>query len=143
MTVYSVPGLKYCWTETIDGRFIREYITEAGVILDEAKALVYGSREKEYSHPMDDFQRVGRLWAALLGLPEITPEQVALCLGALKMSRLVGNPGHHDSIVDWAGYAATYERVRERRSAELPLEAISTLIGNDRTLGGNGHADTV
>lgn len=84
-------------------------------ILDEAKGLVYLHRFTDYGHPFDDFSRTGRLWAALLGLPEITPEQVALMLGALKMSRLVNHPTHHDSNVDWAGYAATYERVLERR----------------------------
>lgn len=95
-------------------------------ILDEAKALVYGDREANYGHPRKDFSRVGRGWAIILddwvpGTP-IPPETVALMMGWLKMSRLIGNPTHHDSNVDWAGYAGTYERVIER--------------------GGNGHAAT-
>jgi len=91
-------------------------------ILDEAKALVYGDRQAAYGHPFDDFTRTGRLWAAILGLPEITPEKVALMMGALKMSRLCSNPGHHDSNVDWAGFAATYARVRERRQASRDMD---------------------
>lgn len=83
-------------------------------ILDEAKALVYGDREANYGHPVKDFTRIGRGWAAILDLPEIPPEKVALMMGWLKMSRLIGNPGHRDSNVDWAGYAATFERVIEK-----------------------------
>ncbi len=84
-------------------------------ILQEAQRLVYGPRQATYGHPFDDFSRIGRVWAAVLGLPEVTPEQVALCMAGLKLCRLVGEPGHHDSIVDIAGYAGTYELVRSRR----------------------------
>jgi hypothetical protein len=41
----------------------------------------------------------------ILGKHNITPEQVALCMVAVKLSRLVETPGHYDSYVDICGYA--------------------------------------
>lgn len=84
-------------------------------ILEEAQRLVYGPRQASYGHPFDDFSRTGRLWGAILGIEDISPEKVALCMAALKASRLVESPSHHDSQVDLAGYAGTYALVRERR----------------------------
>lgn len=85
-------------------------------VLEEAQRLVYGSREESYGHPFDDFTRAGKIWAAVLGLPEVTPEQVALCMVGLKISRECHRPGR-DNRVDGPGYFATLDRVVERRSA--------------------------
>ena len=46
-------------------------------ILDEAKKLVYGPRQEEYGHPIDDFTRTAKMWSAILGVP-IDAEQVGL-----------------------------------------------------------------
>jgi Domain of unknown function (DUF6378)/Domain of unknown function (DUF4406) len=87
-------------------------------ILDDAKKLVYGPRQESYGHPYADFSRTGKMWAAILGIPEVTPEQVALCMITLKISRLCQTPDHHDSQIDMAGYAGTYALVREKREFE-------------------------
>lgn len=84
-------------------------------ILERAEELAGLIRSADYGHPYDDFTRSARMWAPILGLDEVTPEQVALCMIAVKVSRLCATPGHHDSIVDIAGYARCYELVRERR----------------------------
>ncbi len=78
-------------------------------ILDEAKAAVRGPRGEDYGHPRDDFTRTGRIWGAVLGIPDITPEKVALCMMGVKQSRLCQTPGHRDSVVDIAGYAECYD----------------------------------
>lgn len=80
--------------------------------LDEAMKLVHGKRQDEYGHPLDDFSRTASLWTEILGHP-VAPGQVALCMIAVKLSRLVNTPGHHDSIVDIAGYAETYHMVQK------------------------------
>jgi hypothetical protein len=49
------------------------------------------------------------MWSALLE-KEVTPNQVYLCLIAVKMSRLVESPRHRDSWLDIAGYAALAEK---------------------------------
>ena len=73
-------------------------------ILEEADRLVSGDRNEAYGHPFDDFTRTGKLWAPILDLEEVTPEQVALCMAALKISRLT-HKFKRDSAVDLAGYA--------------------------------------
>lgn len=83
-------------------------------ILTEAEELVNGPREHAYGHPFDDFTRTGKMWAAILGLKEVTPEQVSLCMVALKISREC-NRHTHDNLVDGAGYFATLERVINKR----------------------------
>jgi hypothetical protein len=84
-------------------------------ILEEANGLVNGARQNDYGHPIHDFTRTGQMWSAILGVP-VTAEQVALCMIAVKISRLCNAP-KRDSIVDIAGYAATLEMVLEKRNA--------------------------
>ena len=88
-------------------------------ILEEAQAHVYGDRQQAYGHPLDDFTRTGRMWAAILGVPEVTAEQVALCMVAVKISREC-NAAKRDNRVDGAGYFGALDLViheRERRAA--------------------------
>lgn len=82
-------------------------------ICQEADRIVQGARQKAYGHPAQDFSRTGALWATILGLAEVTPVQVALCMAALKISRLCETPDHRDSLVDLAGYARTIELIQE------------------------------
>ena len=82
--------------------------------LEEAQRIVHGARQQAYGHPLDDFSKTATLWGVVLKT-DVTAEQVALCMIAVKMSRLLNAPDHHDSIVDIAGYTATYEMVQEER----------------------------
>lgn len=77
-----------------------------GQLLDKAKSLVTGDRAQAYGDALDGFTEVGKLWAVVLGLAEVTPEQVALCLNQLKVARLIHNPSHADSWCDGSGYMA-------------------------------------
>lgn len=83
-------------------------------ILSEAEEIVGGARQAAYGHPLDDFAKTAKMWSGLFGI-EITPEQVALGMMAVKMSRLLNTPGHRDSVVDIAGYAKTYQLCRQER----------------------------
>ena len=89
-------------------------------ILGEAYHLVHQDRGDAYGHPFDDFTRVGRIWGAILGLPDVPPDKVALCLIGLKLSRESNRP-KHDNVVDIAGYAETLALVRERQETDHPL----------------------
>jgi len=73
---------------------------------DTAKGLVSGDRRATYGDALTDFTRTGRMWAAILGVDEVTPEQVALCMAALKLGRLCNTADHEDSWVDAIGYLA-------------------------------------
>lgn len=82
-------------------------------ILEEANGLVHGDRQAAYGHPLDDFSRTAKLWSAILG-HEVTPEQVGLCMCAVKISRQVNKP-KRDNLVDLAGYAATVQMVLDEQ----------------------------
>jgi hypothetical protein len=75
-----------------------------------ARIVRNGEREAVYGHPGDDFRRTAKEWSAIFGR-EVQPLEVALAMGQLKISRLIGTPGHRDSIVDLIGYAICYERI--------------------------------
>lgn len=84
----------------------RAPLRERDHILNTAKRLISGDREQTYGTAIDDFTRTGKMWAAILGLEEVTAEQVALCMAALKIGRLCNTPNHADSWVDACGYLA-------------------------------------
>lgn len=75
-------------------------------LLAEAGRLISGDRERDYGSAVEDFTRTGKMWAAILGIEEVTAEQVAMCMTALKLGRLCNTPNHRDSWVDAIGYLA-------------------------------------
>lgn len=83
-------------------------------ILDEAAKLVDGERQKAYGHAADDFSRISAAARALGVDPTSGPLHHALYMLLVKIARLVVTPDHHDSVVDIAGYARTYQKVLER-----------------------------
>ena len=86
-------------------------------ILDEAKRIGHGDRGENYGHPFEDFSRTAKIWSAILGI-DVTPEQVALCMIGLKISREVNRP-KRDNIVDGAGYFETLDMVKKERRRQL------------------------
>lgn len=78
----------------------------AQAILDEARA-VKAERQRIYGSPYPNHRRIADLWTAYLDTP-ITPDQVAICMGLTKISRLTETPGdrNRDSYVDLVAYAA-------------------------------------
>lgn len=95
----------------------REPIDET--VLEEAQRLIYGDRQGSYGHPLDDFTRTGRMWGAILGIPDVPPEAVGLCMVAVKISREVNHP-KRDSRVDMAGYAGCVDMVHSERARRSP-----------------------
>ena len=82
-------------------------------ILARAYNNIYGDRGEAYGHPLDDFARTARMWGAILGV-RITPEQVALCMICLKISREC-NEHKEDNLIDGAGYFGTIEMIKDER----------------------------
>ena len=91
-------------------------------ILDEAKELIYGARQQSYGHPWLDFSRIAKIWEAIFGHP-VTPEQVALCLIGVKISREV-NAHKRDNLVDGAGYFGTLELVVQERERQETMHKV-------------------
>lgn len=97
-----------------DWGYARTDTGAAGVegIDQEARRLVYGDRAQTYGHPRGDFEKIGKLWGAILGI-EVSAEQVALMMVAMKLARLSSTPTHRDSQVDVIGYALCLARLQE------------------------------
>jgi hypothetical protein len=106
-------------------------------ILEEAQRYVYGPRQKDYGHPIDNFNTLGYLIAPLVhrmlsrqglevpvSLCAFAPEEVALLMCQVKIARLTHDFSKRDTVADLAGYAATLQMVveeRQRRESELPV----------------------
>ena len=83
-------------------------------LLQEADSIIKGERQESYGKAFESFTRIGKLWEQVLGIP-VSPEQVALCLVQLKVSRAVSSPMHRDSWLDIAGYAGCWELIQKGR----------------------------
>lgn len=83
-------------------------------ILDEAKELVHGKRGQDYGPPSQDHARTGRMWGAILGIPDVPAWKVALCMAALKISREC-HRHKRDNLVDGAGYLENCQMCREEQ----------------------------
>lgn len=79
--------------------------TYRGEILEEARSLTEGDRNKTYGHPYDNLAYLGRLWGAYLGTEPIPAFKVAEMMTLCKMSRSQ-NRLHRDNHVDGAAYMA-------------------------------------
>lgn len=88
----------------VDGQDSR-YGNIRSACLAEAMDLITGDRNRDYGEPLENFQRIADGWRVILG-HEVTPHEVALCMAWLKIARLCETPGHRDSYVDAAAYAA-------------------------------------
>ena len=72
-------------------------------ILEEALEITKGARNEEYGDCKVEFDRVSTMWSVIFE-KEITPNQVALAMVALKITRQM-NANKRDNWVDMAGYA--------------------------------------
>ena len=96
--------------EAVNTENEEKVVEEPLSILQEAEKLVHGDRAKAYGHPYDNCVRVATMWGAILG-HRVAPEQIGLCMIALKLGRECQKPGR-DNMVDIAGYAETVEMVK-------------------------------
>ena len=86
-------------------------------VLLEAEELINGERAQDYGSARESFGRIAKLWEPVLGM-RVTPEQVALCMIQLKVSRAMHDVDHErpikrDTLVDIAGYAGCLEKLDE------------------------------
>lgn len=65
---------------------------------------VLEDRQNDYGDALENFETIGKIWGALLGVEPIAPYKVALMMDALKTVRLFRNPKHEDSWLDKYGY---------------------------------------
>ena len=73
--------------------------------LREAASIIAGARDAQYGGPETNFERIGKIWSVILGVP-VTREDVAMMMVGLKVARYASKSGFQpDTWVDIAGYA--------------------------------------
>jgi hypothetical protein len=80
-------------------------------IFEEAQRLILGARQTQYGSPKQNFTAIGRIWGALLNIPDIAPETVAIMMAGLKLARQ-SNTHKTDNLVDCLGYVGTIPLIR-------------------------------
>lgn len=118
-------------------------VTSDDSVLVKAFTLVHGDRQQAYGHPIDDFTRLADLWSVVLSPVlkdgvRLTAEQTVLCMGLVKINRLINSPDHDDSQVDWAGYAEVYnmiQQVRKEQADKLREKIVETMMAAGQVYG--------
>jgi len=80
-------------------------------ILEEADAAINGPRRESYGDVLESFVSIADVWSTILRAP-VTPQQVALCMIALKLLR-EANKHSRDNLVDLCGYAALLAQIED------------------------------
>lgn len=94
-----------------------EFPEEKETICQEADRLVSYDRQDSYGHPFHNFTHTGKLWAPILGLEKVTPEQVALCMIQVKISRECFK-SKRDNRTDGVGYFKCLDMINEYRASK-------------------------
>ena len=74
-------------------------------ILDTAKTYVTQDRAATHGSAESNFSLIALYWSVHLDT-NVTAFDVACMMTLFKLARMAGNPGHIDSAIDAAGYAA-------------------------------------
>jgi hypothetical protein len=82
---------------------------------DRQSRIITDTRGEDYGHPREDFLRAQLIKTAVQSCPNPAVRHALEMIG-LKMSRLVHNPNHLDSIIDIAGYARTIAMIIDREA---------------------------
>ena len=80
--------------------------------LSTATTIVTGQRQEDYGDKLKNHKNIAQLWSAYLD-KEITPHDVAICMGLVKIARLK-HSHKRDSYVDLAAYAAIAGEIDEK-----------------------------
>ena len=87
-------------------------------VIDKAKEIIYGDREKTYGTPDKNLKTIARMWSAYIesrinmrNLPvELNAKDVCWMMALLKTARAANDQSHEDNAVDAIGYIALTER---------------------------------
>ena len=75
------------------------------------------SRGADYGHPITNHKRIAELWSAYLGYP-IQPNEVAILMCLLKISRQAQDPRVDDNYTDALGYIAIAKTITDAMQDE-------------------------
>ena len=96
--------------------------TTRAEILDAAKKIVTGDREKQYGSPEDNFAVIARFWEVYLsercvgGGADVTlnPDDVAMLMALMQVARIMTGTFKEDNYVDACGYLSCAAEIAGR-----------------------------
>lgn len=96
--------------------------TTRAEILDAAKKIVTGDREKQYGSPEDNFAVIARFWEVYLNQRcvdamsgfMLNPDDVAMLMALMKVARIMTGTFKGDSYIDACGYLACAAEIAGR-----------------------------
>lgn len=96
--------------------------TTRAEILDAAKKIVTGEREKQYGSPEDNFAVIARFWEVYLNQRcvdamsgfVLNPDDVAMLMALMKIARIMTGTFKGDSYIDACGYLACAAEIAGR-----------------------------
>ena len=83
-------------------------------ILDEAKAIVEGSRQSDYGDPVESFNRIAKTASVITG-KDLSPKECCAVLMAVKIVR-ESFKHKRDNLIDLCGYAHIMNELNENES---------------------------
>lgn len=96
--------------------------TTRAEILDAAKKIVTGERERQYGSPEDNFAVIARFWEVYLNQRcvdamsgfMLNPDDVAMLMALMKVARIITGTFKGDSYIDACGYLACAAEIAGR-----------------------------
>ena len=85
-------------------------------LFDEVVSILH-NRGTQYGHPISNHKRIAELWSAYLGYP-IQPNEVAICMCLVKISRMYEDPRVSDNYKDALGYMAIAKTITDAMQDE-------------------------
>lgn len=83
-------------------------------ILEEAKAIIEGSRQSDYGDPVDSFDKIAKT-ASMIAGKDLSPKECCAVLMAVKIVR-ERHRHKRDNLVDLCGYAHIMNELNESES---------------------------
>ena len=80
-------------------------------LLDNVIKIIH-ARGLNYGHPITNHKRIAELWSAYLGYP-IQPNEVAVCMALVKISRQAEDAAHLDNYEDAIAFLAIAKSITD------------------------------
>ena len=90
-------------------------------ILNDAKKLIGGNRQKDYGDKLTNHQNIAALWSVFLQV-NITAHDAAVCMALVKVARLM-HQHKKDNYIDLAAYASIAGEIEERTGKDKSFES--------------------
>ena len=94
--------VKTATTCTVGSQIAKSMPTTTEQLFDNVIKTIH-ERGVRYGHPITNHKRIAELWSAYLGYP-IQPNEVAICMALVKISRQAEDPAYLDNYEDAIAY---------------------------------------